>query len=214
MTHVKTRRTYDASGRQERARRSRVTVLDVAEAQFRAHGYAGTTVAAIASEAGVSTETIYKSFGGKAGLVRALHDRGLAGRGTVPAYERSDQMRERETDPHAIMREWGLLTAEVASVVTPIRLLLRSAATTDPAMAELLAESERERLARMRHHARFLKRRGHLRADVTLTEATDVLWACSSTELYELMVMQRGWSLRRFARFITDFMVAGLLERD
>lgn len=213
MRNVKPRRRYDASNRRERARRNREAVLDVAQAKFLSRGYGVTTVSEIAHESDVSAETIYKAFGGKAGLVKAIYDRGLEGQGQLPAYQRSDQMRERETDPRVIMREWGRLTAEVASAVTPIRLLLRSAAATDAELARLLEDRERERLERMRHHACFLDERGYLRDDVTLDQATDVLWACSSAEFYELLVMQRGWSLERFAGFTTDFMINGLLQR-
>ena len=112
------------------------------------------------------------------------------------------------------MRNWGVLTAEVASVVTPIRLLMREAAATDPEMAALLNASDDERLERMRHHARFLEQRGYLRQGVTLAEATDVLWTCSSVELYELLVLRRGWPLPRFAAFLADLMIATLLARD
>ena len=210
---VKTSRRYDSSGRQEQARRSREAVLDAAERLFLDQGYAATTVAAIANAAAVSVETIYKAFGGKAGVVRAIYQRGLAGRGPVPAYQRSDQMRAEETDPRTIMREWGLLTAEVASQVSPIRLLIRSAALSEPEMVALLKDNDDERLKRMRHHARFLKQRGYLRDGVKLTEATDILWTCSSVELYELLVLQRGWTLPRFAQYVSDFMIATLLPR-
>jgi AcrR family transcriptional regulator len=212
MATVKSKRRYDSSGRRAQARRNREAILDTAQRQFLQGGYGATTIAAIAEEAGVSVETIYKAFGGKPGLVRALFERGLVGREPVPAYQRSDAMRERETDPRAIMRNWGRIASEVASVVTPIRLLMRSAAATDPDMAALLNASDNERLERMRHHARFLKRRGYLRQGVTLAEATDVLWTCSSVELYELLVLQRGWSMRRFAGFVADFMIAALLS--
>ena len=208
---VKTSRRYDSSGRQEQARRSRETVLDAAQRLFLDQGYVGTTIAGIAREAGVSVETVYKAFGGKAGVVRAVYQRGLTGRGPVPAYERSDQMRAQETDPRVIMREWGRLTAEVASVVSPIRLLIRSAALLDPEMAALLKANDEERLQRMRHHARFLKQRGYLRKGMKVAEATDILWTCSSAELYELLVLSRGWSLPRFSQFIADFMIASLL---
>lgn len=214
MGHVKSKRRYNSSGRQAQARRNRATVLDAAERQFLANGYAATTIAAIAAEAGVSVETIYKAFGGKSGLVRAIYERGLTGRGPVPAYQRSDEMRAHETDPKTIMRKWGLLTTEVASVVTPIRLLMRSAAVTDPDMAELLKDSDAERLTRMRHHARFLAERGYLRDGVTVAEATDILWTCSSVEIYELLVLQRGWSPGRFARFIADLMIASLVSHS
>jgi AcrR family transcriptional regulator len=211
VDNVKGKRRYDSSGRQEQARRNRDTILHAAKRQLAERGYAGATVASIAAEAGVSVETIYKAFNGKAGLVRALYERGLAGAGTVPAYERSDAMRERESEPTAVMREWGLLTAEVSSLVTPIRLLMRSAAVNDQEMATLLADLEDDRLKRMRHHARYLKDRGYLREGISVGEATDILWVCSSAELYELLVLRRGWALPRFAGYITQYMTASLL---
>jgi AcrR family transcriptional regulator len=208
---VKTRRRYDSSTRREQARRPRELLMDTAERQFREAGYAATTVGAIAAAAGVSVETVYKSFRGKSGLVRAIYDRGLLGAGGGAAYERSDQMREQETDPRVIMQKWGLLTTEVASVITPIRLLIRAAAASDPEMASLLADSDNERLTRMEHHARFLAERGYLRDGVTVARAADILWTCSSAEFYELLVLNRGWSPAEFARFVADFMIDALL---
>ena len=99
-------------------------------------------------------------------------------------------------------------------MVSPIRLLMRSAALADPEMERLLRETDEDRLERMRHHARFLKERGYLREDVTLGEATDVLWTCSSVEIYDLLVVQRGWPLPRFATFVADFMITALLPPD
>lgn len=208
---VKGRRRYDSSGRRAQASRTRELLLDTAQRRFLEQGYAATTVAAIAAEVGVSVETVYKAFGGKAGLVRAIYDRGLLGTGRDAAYARSDRMRERESDPRVIMRNWGSLTTEVASVLTPIRLLIRAAASTEPDMADLLADSDHERLTRMRHHARFLADRGYLRDDITVQRATDVLWLCSSAEIYELMVLNRGWSSAEFARFVADTMINALL---
>ena len=208
---VKTSRRYDSTGRRARALRTRTAVLDAAERQFLEDGYGTTTIASIAREAAVSVETIYKSFGSKSGLVREIYERGLEGRGDSRAYVRSDEMRVREGDPQTIMREWGRLTAEVASVVTPIRALMRHLALTDPEIATVLETAESERLARMRHHARFLKERGYLREGVTVSEATDVLWICSSLEIYELLVMRRGWSTTRFARYVGNFMITALI---
>jgi len=188
-------------------------VLDAAQRQFLDAGYALTTVAAIAREAGVSVETIYKAFGGKSGLVRAIYERGLTGRGPVAAFERSDEMREREADPAEIMRNWGALTAEVASVVTPIRLLIRAAAGTDAEMSSLLEDGDNERLDRARHHAEFLADRGFIRAGISLAKATDVLWTCSSVEIYEMLMLKRGWSATEFAGFIAEFMMTALLAK-
>ena len=47
-----------------------------------------------------------------------------------------------------------------------------------------------------------------------LREATDVLWTCSSVEIYDLLVVQRGWPLSRFATFVADFMITALLPPE
>ena len=211
---VKRTRRYDSSGRAAQARRNRDAILDAAQRQFLEQGYATATVSSIAREAGVSVETVYKAFGGKAELVRAIYERGLAGRHQESAYERSDEMREHETDPRKILRFWAGLIAELAPEVSPIRLLMRSAAATDRDLAQVLKESDDERLQRMRHNARFLATQRYLRPGLTPAEAADVLWTCTSAELYELFVVRRGWSLRRFERFVGDLMVAALLRPE
>ena len=214
MTDVKPRRRYDSSGRQAQTRRNREAVLDAAQRQFLEGGYAATTIVAIAAEAGVSVETVYKAFGGKSGLVRAIYDRGLAGPEPVPAYRRADEIRERETNPRVIMETWGTIASEVSAVVSPVTRLVRAAAAADPDLAALLRAHNDRREARARHHARFLKERGYLREGVSLAEATDVVWTCTSDELYDLLVSQRGWSLPRFARFLADVMITALLPRE
>src|SRR5436190_14443587 len=76
---VKARRRYESPVRDEQARRTRRAVLDAAHRFFREHGYAGTTIGAIAGEANVSVETVYKLFGNKAGLVKAVFDVAIVG---------------------------------------------------------------------------------------------------------------------------------------
>jgi AcrR family transcriptional regulator len=170
-------------------------------------------VSRIADEAGTSVETVYKAFGGKSGLVRALWERGLGGRGPVPAPERSDLLSSSETDPVRVLRGWGTFTTEVAPEVAPILLLVRGAAATDPDMAALLAEAEAQRRERMRHNARRLQQRGWLRPGVGLARATDILWTYSSAELYDLLVVRSGWPIKRYGEFIGDALVAALLPQ-
>jgi hypothetical protein len=53
----------------------------------------------------------------------------------------------------------------------------------------------------MRRNAHTLADRGHLKPDVTLEDASDVMWTYSSPELYELLVVRCGWDLIRYGRF-------------
>jgi hypothetical protein len=43
-----------------------------------------------------------------------------------------------------------------------------------------------------------------MRADVSVDEAADVIWATTSPELFVLLTVERGWSPRRFERWLTD----------
>jgi AcrR family transcriptional regulator len=65
-------------GRQRDAAATRERLLEAAEAQFAAHGLAGSRVDEIARAAGVNVQLIYRYFGDKAGLHRAAFDRTLA----------------------------------------------------------------------------------------------------------------------------------------
>ena len=209
---VKAKRRYDSSRRREQAERTRTAVLDVAYQEFLEHGYAATTVTGIAEQARTSVETVYKAFGGKGGLVRALWERALAGTGPVPAPIRSDALSTTAADPVSVLKGWGSLTAELSPTGAPIVLLIRAAAGTDVDMAELLAEVEDQRRRRMRHNARRLKQRGWLRAGLSISGAADIMWTYSSAELYDLLVLRSGWSARRYGEFVGDALVAALLE--
>jgi AcrR family transcriptional regulator len=208
---VKPKRRYDSRRRRQQADRTREFVLEAARRLFLKRGYAGTTIASIAEAADVSVETIYKAFGGKPGLVRAIALKGLEGVGPMPAEQRSDEMRSTERDAYKVMQRWGTFTTEVAPLGAPIYLLLRTAAATDPEVAELLEELNRARLVRMEHNAKALLERGDFRAGVTLDHARDVLWTYSSPELYELLVLRQHWPLELYGRFVADGMIAALL---
>ena len=153
---VKQKRAYDGSGRQEQARRLREAIIDAAEHRFLSSGYQATTVAAIAADAAVSADLIYKSFGGKPGLIRAICSRALEGEGPEPAEQRSDALHDKTLDPRDIVRAWGTLLAEVAPRAAPILLLLRDAAATDPEVRALQTEADDARLRRMTDNARRL----------------------------------------------------------
>jgi len=205
------RRPYNATARLEQSRKTHRELLDAALKRFIEQGYAATTIESIAADAGVSEATIYKTYGGKPGLVRALCHRALEGQGPIPAEDRSDALKDREPDPRQVIEGWGRLTAEVAPRVAPILLLLRDAADGDPAAAALHRELDRSRLVRMTANARHLVDGGHLREGIGLAHAADVLWTYSSPELFDLLVRRRRWSLRKYGQFVANAIADALL---
>ena len=167
----------------------------------------------MAELAGVSQETVYKNFGSKPGPVSALHDDAMRGEAPVPLYRRSDDLRG-HSDPYEIVRGWSRLSMEVAPRVSPLLLLMRGAAVVQPDLRELLAELDEARHQRMAENARFLHQAGHLRESVTARAAADLMWSVTSAEMYELLVLRRGWSLDQYADYIFHTVTSLLTPRD
>jgi hypothetical protein len=60
-------------------------------------------------------------------------------------------------------------------------------------------------------NARALSEAGHLRPGITVAQAADILWTYSSPELYELLVLSRGWPAEHYGHFVAQAMIAALL---
>jgi AcrR family transcriptional regulator len=210
---VKTRRRYDSSGRQEQARRNRWAVVQAAHQLFLEQGFAATTMPAIASAAGVSVQTVYKGFGNKPRLAKAVFDAAMAGDDeSVPMLQRASLGRVRdEPDPRTKFRLYGVFLAEVAPRHVPVQLVIRDAATADPEARAVWAELQAERLRGMTMFARALHHDGHLRPGISTNKARDVLWTYNSAELFQLLVIERGWSPKRYGRWVADALTAALL---
>jgi hypothetical protein len=136
----------------------------------------------------------------------------LRGLGPVPAEVRSDDLRGL-ADARQVVRGWSRLATEVAPRVVPVLLLVRDAAVGDPSMRGLYDEMEVDRLTRMTENARFLADGGHLRPGVSLQTAADVMFAVSSPEMFEMLVLRRGWELDRYGEFVATTLTEALLPQ-
>ena len=210
---VKPRRRYDSTRRQEQARDNRRAVLQAARQLFLDHGFAATTMPAIASAAGVSVQTVYNAFGNKPRLAKAVFDVAIAGDDEpVPMLQRASLGRVRDApDARTRLRLYGEFLAEVAPRHVPVQLVIRDAAASDPEARVVWAELQAERLKGMTMFARDLHDDGHLRPGVSANEARDVLWTCNSAELFQLLVLERGWPPERYGRWVAEVLISALI---
>jgi AcrR family transcriptional regulator len=210
---VKPRRRYDSSSRQEQATRNRSAMLQAAHRLFLEQGFAATTMPAIASAAGVSVQTVYKAFGNKPGLAKAMFDVAMAGDDEpVTMLQRAALGRVRDApDPRTKFGLYGEFLAEVAPRHVPVQLVIRDAATGDPEARRVWDALQAERLRGMTLFARALHDDGHLRPGISVREARDVLWTYNSAELFQLLVIERGWSAKRYGRWVADALIAALV---
>jgi AcrR family transcriptional regulator len=207
------RRKYDASGRRARAQRTREDVIGAARGLFVERGFVATTVSDIAAAARVSPETIYKTFGSKTALVAAVARALIRGDAdATPLRERPAiaQIRE-EPDSRVRLERYARLLAEVQPRVAPIVAVIREAARSDPALEATLRALEADRLEGMTEFASLLATAGALRDGVSAPTAADVLWTFNSPEMYELLVVRRGWSLARYEKWIAEQLAVALL---
>ena len=212
-SRVKTPRRYDSSGRQAQARRNRTAMVQAAHQLFLEQGFAATTMPVIAAAAGVSVQTVYKAFGNKPRLAKAVFDVAMAGDDeSVAMLQRATLGRVRDAaDARTKFHLYGEFLAEVAPRHVPVQLVIRDAASSDPDAGAVWAELQAERLRGMTLFARALHDEGHLRTGVSTIAARDVLWTYNSAELFHLLVIERGWPPKRYGRWIADALIAALI---
>ncbi len=131
---VKSTRRYNSPRRREQAAATRQEILEAAQRLFERQGYAATTMAAVAAEAGVALKTVYVVFETKSGLLRALWHMLLRGdQEDVPVGERR-WYRElvEEPDPERQLRLNAHNSRVVKQRAGSLMGVIRSAATLDP----------------------------------------------------------------------------------
>ena len=215
MRDVKPRRRYDSRRRHAQAAQTRQEVLAAARGVFLEHGYAGATVGAIARASDVVVETIYRTFGSKAGLFKAVVRAAVAGgaaRAEVPVEQRpAIQAIIAEPDPRRQLALYAATQPGIHARSGPLLRVLVGAASADPELAEVWHDLEAERLAGMMRFAQLLADHGVLRPDLPLEDARDTLWTLNSLAVHDLLVVQREWSAERYRDWLATALVGMLL---
>ena len=211
---VKPRRRYDSSRRQAQAAQTRDDVSAAAQEMFLDRGYATTTLANIAARAGVVVETIYRAFGGKAGLFKAVIEAAVAGgaaRAEIPAEQRNAiRAVIAETDPR---RQLGS-TPPPSRVSTPGQAHSWASWRMRPANPDLPNCGASWKISGspgMERFAQLLADRGALKPGLTTAEARDVLWTLNAHDIHDRLVVQRGWPPDRYRDWLARTLKHALL---
>jgi AcrR family transcriptional regulator len=207
-------RTYDNSGRAAKAEATRRRILDAARDAFIEHGYAGTSMAAIAERAGVSTEAIYKGFRTKAALARAVLDVAIAGDDEPVSMPERPEVRAiaEPSDAKEVLRRYARHARALLERLgaLPAALLL-GARAGEADLREIQVEADAQRLEAAGLLIRVLRRTGQLRADLDEERARDVIWALNSPELHWMLTVERGWTGDDYEELLTRALIALLV---
>ncbi|SEN01984.1 TetR/AcrR family transcriptional regulator [Cryobacterium sp. TMT1-3] len=175
-------------------------------------GYVGTSVAAIAAEAGVVVQTIYNSVGSKAELLAAVLDRVAAEPG-APALL-SGATRERIAEARTateVIRILARSSALVNERTSGILRIVSEAAVVDPDVGEFEQKRDAARLHGFGEVAAALREKRGLRGGISDHEAAATMWALAHPHTFRTLVLSLGWSTEAYLNWLEKSLLAALL---
>jgi AcrR family transcriptional regulator len=192
--------------RRAQAEGTRRRVTDAALAQFERHGYAATSITAIASEAGVSPETIYASFATKRGILEALVA-GILLQGTGRHLQAA--WAAAAGDPGAQLALIAGVARSFWSTNRSLVAVLRQG-TGDSELGDIWASRQRDRRALFRSLLATWPQ-GTLDTRLDVDAAADLVFSLTDPGLYHLLVEERGWTVDRYEQELLALLRRALL---
>lgn len=189
--------------RAEHAATTRARVLRAARTLFAEHGYAATTIAALADSAGVAVQTLYSAFGSKAAIAIAVMEDAVISSGIREANEAA----LREPDGEKAVRLVAATGARLYSVEAELVKLLSAEVAAD--FARISNQQRLRDLTRLATSSPGIASHFNSRDDAA--RAAVVLWAISGIETYDRLVLQAGWSHDEYERWLGDTFSGTLL---
>ena len=205
-------RPYHSLKRQNQARRTRRQILDAAAVQFRAFGYAGTTMNAIAAAAGVSLPTVELAFSTKASLLKEAIDVAIAGDDEpVPVLDRpwATQIQGTDTAEEFLAAVAQVLVAS-AQRANALVLAAFEAARGDQRLAPLAAQLKTQRTTTAAWIVDGIAARSPLRTD--RAQAIDTVWLLMDPAVYDRLTTDRGWTAQRYGAWFAESALRLLTE--
>jgi AcrR family transcriptional regulator len=200
--------------RQEQAQATRQAILSAAERLFLRDGYAATPVPAVAAEANVALKTVYVVFTTKSRLLHELWDVRLGGDAEqVPVVDRPwyrDLLAE--PDPARLLRRLAAQSRQVKERAGALMMVIRNAAATDPAVADLWRLIQDEFHTVLAPIATRLSADGVLAEHLSPTTASDLLWTLNHPNVWQLLCVERGWTGDAYEDWLARSFQAQLLQ--
>jgi AcrR family transcriptional regulator len=207
------KRRYESPRRREQAAATRREILGAAQRLFEENGYAATTMAAIADEAGVALKTVYLAFETKSGLIRALWDTLLRGEPDIAVAQQPWYLEVlQEPDPVRQLQLNARNSTVVKQRVANLLRVIRDGASSDPDVDTLWQLINTDFYANQREIVRSLHKRKALRRGLDVTKAADILWTLIHPDVWHLLVTARSWTPAQYEKWLAGTTCDQLLK--
>ena len=199
--------TGPASLREQHQSLTRLGILRAARDVFATRGYGGASMKAIAANAGVAVQTLYDTFGSKAGIALGLADLLDADAGILDTMHTMRSL----TEPREILALLAAVRRRIRERAGDIVRILRATAAAEPAMAATFAEGMRRRHAMLTGITARLAEQGALRPGLSADRAADIAAGLVADEVFEVLVEPRGWSFDEYEAWLAATLATALL---
>lgn len=207
------KRKYDSSRRQAQALESQAQIIETARELFIASGYSGVSIESIAHKANASPETIYSVFKNKRTILARTMDLAAGtDESPIPAMLRSYiQEVASERNQHKQIQMFAGRMQMFFSHVAPLVEVLRDAAKTEPEIKKLLNKYLDDRYQGMGFFIDCLLANGSIQNGLSKLSAVETIWVLASAEVYNLLVIDRGWSGEEYQVWLAETLARLLL---
>ncbi len=166
---------------------TRQSVIAAARRLFGERGYAATSIEAIAAAAGVAVPTVYAAFGNKRSILRALIDAAVDGAERPrPVAERLRDQVTGAADPATDVQKMMRLAVSVIAQAADVQRILRDCYIAAGLVIGIASDDARTR------------------------RLADVIFAVTSSDLFDLLTETRGWSVAEYERWAIQTVTAEL----
>ncbi len=163
----------------------------------------------MASEAGVSEQTVYRIFGNKAKLLRAVILTAVGGPDDPQVLRESPRMAQMSaaTTPAARLRlvaGWAREAYERG--LADLERMVAEAAPADERLSELVNDMAVQSYEDTRSFVLAIFGEAGLPAGTEADDIVDYVWAVESTPVYSRLIAERGWTTEKYVEwFVTMF---------
>jgi len=182
---------------------TRGDIVEAAAELMREHGYAGTSIAAIAERGGVAVQTIYNAIGSKVDVLAAvLAAANTASRATgLSVAELASGISGSATPATAVSGLATWITADNERTA-PLHRVVNEAAGTDPEIRELEVSMAARSLHAYAEAVGALRGQLGLRSGLSDHEAATSIWALGHPQVFHTLVVGLGWSRETYTAWL------------
>jgi AcrR family transcriptional regulator len=193
-----------------RSRRTRETLLGASSVILEEDGFEALTMKAVADRAGVTRAAVYLHFPTRAHLVNALFDH------MADAANLAESLSHvwSASDAASALDEWARHLARYHVRLLAVDRAVQRVRHIDADAAAHWKRVSAAKLANCRRLTTRIAAEGSLAAPWTPSTAADMLYALSTSDVVESLIVDRRWSRRRFVEHLGALLKSTFVTED